>query len=357
MWNFIGNERVVAALGRALETGAAAHAYLFAGPERVGKRTLALQLAQVLNCTGGATGSSDAVTAGAVTYGCVSEPCGSCTPCRRIAAGLHADVQVITVEPSDEGPAHKAISVAQVREVERAVALNPFEGRTRVVIFDPADAMNGEAQNAFLKTLEEPPPHVVFVLVTARHERLLPTIRSRCRRLEFRLLPVTAVEEALRSAGVEAEKARLLARVSRGAIGWALEAAQDPSLLERRREMLRVASSLAGMSIAERMALAERLALDFRRDREGVLAQLSLWQSWWRDVLRAQSGAEDGVANVDMAPELRQDASRYHVREVAAFVRALGATQRHLEENVQPRLALEALLLEAPSVSVAPARA
>jgi len=333
-WDFVGNERVVAALQHALASGTAAHAYLFVGPERMGKATLALKLAQALNCTGD------------------DPPCGACRPCHRIAAGLHADVQTVTVEPSGEGPQHKAIGVGQIREVERAVVLNPFEGRSRVVIFDPADAMTVEAQNAFLKTLEEPPPQVAFVLIATREGRLLPTIRSRCRRVELRLLPLAVVEEALLEVGVEAERAQLLARLSRGRIGWALEMARDPSRLERRREALALARAPATMTIAQRLELAERLAADFRRDREGVLSLLVEWQGWWRDVLLMQAGAQDGAANQDRLAELREDAQRCARAGVLAFVRALLAACRHLEENIQPRLALEVLLLEAPEAAI-----
>ncbi len=348
MWGFTGNEHVVAALSRALAADTVAHAYLFVGPEQVGKGTLALRLAQALNCATALTHSSQVVTAGAATYEAAGEPCGACEPCRRIAAGLHADVQTVVVEPSEEGPQHKAISVGQVREVEHAVALNPFEGRCRVVVIDPADAMNTEAQNAFLKTLEEPPGHVVFVLITARPERLLPTIRSRCQRLDFRSLSVAAVEEALLAAGAEPERAQLLARLSRGRIGWALAMARDPAQMDRRAEALASARALAAMSVDERMGLAERLADDFRRDRELVLSHLGDWLSWWRDVLLVQADAEEGAVNRDLRHELREDARRCRVAEVQAFVRALLAARRHLEENVQPRLALEALLLEAP---------
>ncbi|KKK69311.1 hypothetical protein LCGC14_2935320, partial [marine sediment metagenome] len=166
-WGLVGQDRAVAALTGALAAGRLAHAYMLAGPERVGKHTLALKLAAALNCEGD------------------EPPCGECNPCRRIGGGIHADVQTVTVEEGEDG-AQKGIHVSQIREIERATALKPFEGRSRVVVIDPAEEMNAAAQNAFLKTLEEPPPQVVFVLVTTDESRLLPTIRSRCRRLELR---------------------------------------------------------------------------------------------------------------------------------------------------------------------------
>ncbi len=330
-WGLVGQERAVAALRGALAAGRAAHAYLLVGPERVGKHTLALTLAQALNCEGDET------------------PCDRCEPCRRIATAIHADVQTITVEEAEEeDERRKGIHVSQIREMERVTALKPFEGRSRVVIIDPADEMNASAQNAFLKTLEEPPPQVVFLLVTADESRLLPTIRSRCRRLELRLPSLADVETALLERGVEEEKARLLARLSAGRIGWALEAAADPSLLERRKETLDQAAALASMSVAQRLELAERLAPEFRRRPEALLATLEAWRDWWRDVLIIQGGADDGVANVDRLPDLRRHAACLPPDEVAAFVRAADEARRYLGENAQPRLVMETLLLEAP---------
>ena len=255
------------------------------------------------------------------------------------------------VEEGEEG-SQKGVHVSQIREVERATALKPFEGRSRFVIIDPAEEMNAAAQNAFLKTLEEPPPQVVFALVTADESRLLPTIRSRCRRLELRLPALSEVEAALLARGVEAERARLLARLSRGRIGWALEAAGDTSLLERREELLSQARALAGMSVAQRLELAERLPAEFKRKPEALFAALEAWRDWWRDVLLVQADAEDGVAGVDLLAELREDAVRHDRPGVVAFVRAIGEAGRNLQENAQPRLVLETLLLAAPRAPI-----
>lgn len=335
-WGIIGHERAVAALRRALAQGRLAHAYLFVGPAQVGRRTMALRLAQALNCTG------------------EEPPCLACPPCRRIAAGLHADVQVITVEAVEEGPQHRDISVRQIREVERAVALKPFEGRFRVVIIDPAEWMNREAQNAFLKTLEEPPPQALFALVAAQEGRLLPTIRSRCQRIELGPLPPSLIQAALSERGVEPERARLLARLSGGRIGWALAAAGDEEALRQRREAMSLARALAEMSLADRLDLAERLAREFRNRREAVLDRIEGWRIWWRDVLLLQCGAQEGITNIDLVEDLRQEASQRDRRQVLRFLWALGEARRHLEENVQPQLALEVLLLEAPQVRSSP---
>jgi DNA polymerase-3 subunit delta' len=330
MWGIIGNGRAVAAVARALSGPTPPHAFLFIGPEHVGKAAVAAKLAQAVNCAG------------------AEPPCGECRPCQRIAAGIHADVQTVCVELEESGPQRKAISVDQVREVERAVALNPFEGKSRVVIIDPADEMTVQAQNAFLKTLEEPPPRVVFVLIAEREDRMLETVRSRCRRIDFGLTPMAEVEAELAARNIEPQRARLLARLCGGRPGWALEMAAEAGKLEKRRETLESARELARLSVRDRMALAERLTEDFRKDRERVVALLGEWQGWWRDVMLAQRGAADGIANVDMAAAVREDAERYDAAGVSAFVQALRDARQQLGENVQPRLALDSLLLSAP---------
>ena len=322
----------MAALQRALEGGRRAHAYLLAGPPQVGKATLARELAQALNCEG------------------ADPPCHECTPCRRIAAGIHADVQTVTVEAAGDGTVHKDISIDQVREVGRAVSLRAFEGRCRTIIIDPADAMNEAAQNAFLKTLEEPPPDVVFLLVTARPQLLRATVRSRCQRLDLRPLPVAAATEALVERwGLPQQRAELLARLSRGRLGWAIAASADEEMLRARREALMDIRNLSSRGLAERFTCAGDLAGRFGRQREAVLEVLDLWGQWWRDVLLAAVGCQEAITNVDLADILRAEAARYDPRQVAAFLRALAAARRRLEENVNPRLALEVLLLDLPA--------
>ena len=335
MWGIIGNERAVSAVARALAGSSPPHAFLFAGPGRVGKAAVAAKLAQALNCEG------------------AEPPCGECRPCQRVAGGLHADVQTVTVESEDGGPQHKAISVEQVREIERAVALNPFEGKSRVVIIDPADEMTPAAQNAFLKTLEEPPPHVTFVLIAERDDRLLETVRSRCRRIEFTLTPVAAIGQGLTERSVEPERAQLLARLAGGRPGWALGMAPtETGALEKRGERLEAARKLATSSVRERMALAEKLSEDFKADRERVLPLLAEWLGWWRDVMLVQRGAGHAIANVDLEDAVREDAAACDAAAVSAFVRALTEARRYLGENVQSRIVLDSLLLGAPGRTV-----
>lgn len=330
-WRLIGNERAVRALQAGLAAGRVNHAYVFAGPEGTGRSAAAIRLAMALNCTGAQT------------------PCGECTQCRRVEGGIHADVQTISIENTEV--AKKSISVEQLREVEAAVALAPYEGRTRVVIIDPADLMSDAAQNSFLKTLEEPPPHAVFVLITANDDKLLETIRSRCTRIEFRLVPTADIESALASRGVEPERAKLLARLSGGRPGWAITAARDDKLFEQRAAMLDTARSLPRLTLPERFDMAEKLSDAFKRDRDPVFRQLDEWAGWWRDVLLAQSGAGQSIANVDEPGRIEADAQEYSRADVARFVQAIVQTRTYLADNVQSRVALDALMLAVPQTT------
>ncbi|TET38214.1 MAG: AAA family ATPase, partial [Dehalococcoidia bacterium] len=165
MWQVIGHEKAVALLERSMKGGKLSHAYLFVGPPHVGKMTLAMNLAQALNCRG------------------EERPCGECPQCRRIARGVHADVQVIGLEGRME------IGIDQIREMQHAASLKPFEGRNRVFIIDGADHLSHEAANCLLKTLEEPPPNDQLILLAANERLLLPTVLSRCQKLELGPLP------------------------------------------------------------------------------------------------------------------------------------------------------------------------
>ncbi len=327
----IGNSRALNALASAVSSRSPAQSYIFAGPERVGKAAAALRLAQALNC------AAD------------DPPCLACETCRRIGEAKFADVQTVTIGESTDGPAHKVIAVEQMREVEATIAFAPYEGRKRIVIIDPADEMSDGAQNALLKTLEEPPPHVVFVLVTAHADRLLETVRSRCRRVEFGLVAAAEIEAGLIERGSDAEAAAVLARLAAGRPGWALEAVATPALLARRDEALDAARSLAGLDVADRIDAAAKLSDAFKRDRAAVDETLAQWLGWWRDVVLAQSGAGDAVANLDRRDQIEADAERHDRAQVIDFVAALRETRQHLRANVQSRIALDALMLRVPA--------
>ncbi|HZQ37941.1 MAG TPA: DNA polymerase III subunit [Dehalococcoidia bacterium] len=343
-WGLLGQDAEVAALARAVAAGQPAHAYLIGGPAGAGKGTLARRLAQALNCDAPRSLPPDGVA-----------PCGDCRQCRQIEAGSHPDVTLVTLgglcarSEHDHGKdGSKDIRICQVRALEDRVNRSPFQGRWRVEIVDPADALNAVAADAFLKTLEEPPASVVLVLVTAQDDALPETVRSRLRPVAVRPVPAEQIERFLVARGSEAEDAALLARLSRGCTGWALAAAANPGLLEERARRLDAIAALGEAGLADRFAAAAQLAQRWSKDRAGVLAELDLWLEWWRDVALGAAGAERGILNVDRLARIRERAASVSPAAAARAVQAVRAARGQLEENANARLALEVMLLRMP---------
>ncbi len=236
-----------------------------------------------------------------------------------------------------------------MRRLKRIASRAPFEGRYRVAIIDPADALNVESSNALLKTLEEPVPSLVLILVTSREEALLPTVRSRCRLVPFGTMPPEAVAKALQETWeVPPEDAALLARQSGGRLGWAVTAWEDETFLPAREAVLEDAYRLTAAGRDERFAYANELGHRFSRDRENVLNVLELWQEWWRDVLLAASGRPETVVNASSLDRLALIAGKYSVDDIVSFLTALRKTRAYLMDNVNAQLALEVLLLQLP---------
>jgi DNA polymerase III subunit delta' len=329
----LGQDRAVQALRAALRRGALHHAYLFAGPEGVGKGTTARLLAQAANC---AADDGDA--------------CGDCPSCRKIARGVHPDVIVIERErdmakagrwePKGGRTPSRDIVVDQVRElVDRRLALRRFEGRRRVVLLDPADAMNAQAQNALLKTLEEPPPDTTLVLVSSSADALLPTVRSRCLRLPFAPLPDDLVAARLAAAGHPPEGVRLATTLAAGSLGKAL--ALDADAMAERRRAVEEAAALVADDARPWIAFAARHGS--KRERAREVCDLLL--VWLRDVLvRATAGEGAPLALADLedataaAARMGPEAA---LRRIEAVRRAIAA----LRHNSAGPLALEHMLV------------
>lgn len=342
MLHLHGHAGVVRYLQRCLDTGRLHHAYLIVGPAHVGKTTLALQLAQAVNCT-----APDAA----------SRPCGVCRPCQRIIAGQHVDVRTIAVDTSGgedgRGP-RTVIGIDAVHDVLSAAQLRPFEGGSRVFIMQEPEQMSSDAANALLKLLEEPPPGVLFLLLTKDAGAVLPTVRSRCAMLELTPLPQMEVVRVLcEELGLEPVQADALARLSRGCIGWAMEAARDTApvaALQQRIE--RVVNAVEG-GLDVRFAYADDLARRFGRDRQTAREDLYLWLRWLRDVLLVQQGRADAVTHLSWRDTLGRHAAALSPVQVSVWAHGVEEALDALERNANARLALEVLMLEAPTVAPA----
>lgn len=315
-----GHARLLDLIGRAAVRGTLPPSLIFAGPDGVGKRLAAVALAQLLNCP-------SPVDAGG------EDACGQCPACRRIARGIYADV--LTIEPGDTG----SIKIDQVREAIERAAYRPFEGRRRVVIVDDADAMVAEAQNALLKTLEEPPPASTFVLVTSRPDLLLPTVRSRCQRLRFgRLAPADVAAVLVRSHGYAPADAHAAAAISDGSIGRALEEGSE-EFVEARDAAARLLQTVAGSSDVRRRLDGAKALGAGASDRDDLARRLQALSSMLRDLgVLITRADERRLANADLTQLLRGllrsfDGDRA-LRAFSAVDRALAA----LDRNASPKI-------------------
>ncbi len=323
MWRTIGHDWAVGLLQREIEANHVAHAYLMTGPANIGKTSLAKELAAALNCTGD------------------SPPCGSCGGCKKTARGIHPDL--IIVEPADG-----RIKIDQIRALQHELALSPFEGQWKVCIITEFQTATVEAANALLKTLEEPAPKVVIVLTATDASSLLPTIVSRCRVLPLRGVAAQQIERALVDRYHEREDvARLLAGLAAGCIGWAIRAAEDPSVLARRRRDIDGLLALSREGRSERIRAAEELS-----KREDLAAVLRLWQTWWRDIMFVCCGCEELIVNLDYLDALRRQGRDCDVAQATAALRGGESALQQLEQNVNARLCLEVLLLSWGQLSV-----
>ena len=344
-----GPDRLLTLLSRAIARQTLPPALLLAGPPGIGKRRTALAVAEALNCL------SPSTSLGAGPSGDFEiDACGKCDACRHIARNVHPDV--ITIEPGDMG----SIKIEQVRDVIDRAQYRPFEGRRRAVIVDEADAMAPPAQNALLKTLEEPPSASVFMLVSSAPDALLATVRSRCPRLRF--APLTAAEVAgilMRDHEYTEAEARAAAADADGSVGRALDARSVD--LAGAREMAqrllehaaRVADPVRRLDAAKDLAWkkgtsASRSGSGQATERDQLAVCLRVLASLLRDLgILAEHANPSTLANPDLQPQLQRLTTTFDsersMRAFGAVDQALGA----LERNASPKVVADWLFFAA----------
>jgi DNA polymerase-3 subunit delta' len=332
--DILGHARPREILAKILASGRVPHAFLFHGAEGLGKRAVAMRLAASLLCEAPRPETHEA--------------CGACSACRKVDHGSHTDLLVVTrlaKEGSDEDEGESElrsiIAIGQIREMARHAAYAPREGPRRVFVIDPADRMTLEAQNALLKTLEEPPGRAVIVLVAARPHALLGTVRSRCFQIGFGAMPPVALAQALARRGIDPEEARRRSALSDGRPGRALTL--DVEGLGSRRDavldmMVRLAASPRGA--IELGANAVALAGE---DEDGLLEGIELVAALARDAARLASGRPE-ILHADAAPRLADLARAVGSGRAAELVALAERLRGDLRVNANRTLVAETLL-------------
>jgi DNA polymerase-3 subunit delta' len=327
-WGLLGHEWAVDMLKQHILHDSLRHAYLISGPAGVGRRTLALRLAQALNCLNPTT---------------PTEPCRECRTCLQIQSMQHPDLALVQSEK--EGG---ILVVEKVRAVRQSLVLKPFQAKYRVALFLRFQEANASAANALLKTLEEAPAHAILLLTTETGEQLLPTIVSRCEVIRLRPVPVERLEAALKERGAEAQAAKLVAHLSGGRPGAAFKMLADPTMLTFRNKRLDDLNMLLPASRVAKFEYAEKLTNRKKEVQERFRDTLLIWLSFWRDVLVCAMGSSSPLMNVDRSEEIETLAKRLGIPGARRLVNGIESAIERLEMNVNPRLLTEVTLLDWP---------
>ena len=339
--DLVGQEHISRTLSRAVTSGQTSHAYLFTGPRGTGKTSTAKILARALNCAEGPT----------------LTPCGVCDSCRSISDGSSMDVFEIDAA-SNRG-------IDEIRDLRESVKFAPTEGHYKIYIIDEVHMLTTEAFNALLKTLEEPPERVIFILATTEPHKVPATIQSRCQRYDFHRITVTEIRDRLlyvcKESDIAAEEDALdiIAAQADGGMRDALSIldqcmalAEGTLTAERVQEALglvgrawirRMAGEIAARDAAALIAQLSEL-LQSGRELKQVLAELA---QYFRQLMIAGVGGAVSAAELCAgdAEELRMDAAQFTQEEIMAILRRLNETMQELRTSPQPRIAVETLLI------------
>ena len=355
-WTTFGHPGATRFLSRSNEVDRLSHAYLITGPDKVGKRTLALDIAAMVNTEQVVDMFGEAPNI----------DLQASHQAERIRRGIHSDVRVIDPDTpleddkrkstSDEGDGsdsrRQTISIRHVREILIGEsALTPFEGNKKVFIIDGAHRMVEAGFNAMLKVLEEPSNETVIILTAPTAESLPETIVSRCQRIELRPVDSEIIEsELVQRFEADESKARSLSRLARGCPGWAIDALNDSTIVDGHNQaVLRFAEIITG-NIEERFRYARQTGGQFWRDRDAVLTEMSRWLEWWRDVAMLRHKLDDQVINVEWSDLLGEIAAQLKEQQIAAAVASVQDALTALEKNAVPQITFEVLMLDLPWV-------
>ncbi len=328
-------DRPARLLAAAVQSGNFPNAYLFTGPEGVGKKTAGRIFAMLCNCLERKPGDQAKPGRQAPEDGpALPAPCGRCRSCKKILSENHPDIHWIS-------PAGSYIKVDQIRMLCQRLALKPYEAKVRLAIIEKAHTLNPEAGNTLLKILEEPPEKTIFILLAGQSSELLPTIVSRCRHIRFNPVSVQSIQNhLLRNFGIPAADAAVIAKMAGGSLSRAA-AMTEKGWLSHRNWIIQTISGLDRQGLNYHLAFAEALVGDTGR----LQSALEIMKSWYRD-LAVYPYRPEGIINADISDQIAEQSGKISLTRLLILMQAIETTANHIEANANARLAIDQLVIE-----------
>lgn len=317
--DIVGQYNIVRSLKNAIANDRIGHAYLFCGPDGVGKSIAASVFAAALNCRNRGT-----------------DPCGNCPSCIRAKDGNHPDIIHVKVKGS-------SISIDDIRKLQSDIQKKPYEKGVKVFIIHEAEKMTEQAQNALLKTLEEPPGSSVIVMLAQNQYVLLNTIISRCQILKFSRAPEKNIEEYLkRKMGVDETEARQIAAFSEGIVGKAVEILNDDVIKKDRDEIIDIVESLCAKDKIYALSRVDY----FMNKKDRIDYILGIMMSWFRDILIfKECGDTKYLTNLDKAYVISDECSKFSFSNLYNIINSIKKTSQNIDSNANFQLSIETMLL------------
>jgi len=322
-WPILGHSEIKHYLQSCLNHNTLAHAYLFFGPKSVGKYLMAKNLGASVLCL--ATDQK--------------RPCNLCQNCLQLGNNTHPDVDIVRKEEDK-----KDITIDQIRRLQHKLSLKSFLTKYKIAIIDNADNLNEESANALLKTLEEPTPQTLIILIAENKNSLLPTIISRCQQIQFNLLPSFQIENWLLLQGATKKEANIITRLTQGKPGQAVTYLNNKVLLDQRLQKIKQLADIINGTLNDRFHIINTLTDEANSDNSIIADLISEWISFFRDIILNRINSHF-IVNLANQPTIELLSRKFSARQLHVIMAMLLRTKKMLSQSINPRLALENCIL------------
>tara|TARA_Y100000768_G_scaffold64611_1_gene44666 strand:- start:192 stop:1286 length:1095 start_codon:yes stop_codon:yes gene_type:complete len=337
-----GHNKAIDFINKSILMSKTSHAYLITGPDSIGKKTLALDLASILNSKPNKDmfGNQFIIDI------------SSSKERSRILNSNHSDIKIIDIDFSEQAnKSSVVISIDQIRQIIKDVYLKPFEGEKKIYIINQAQNMTESGYNSMLKILEEPPKDAVIILTAPSIKSLPTTIVSRCQLINLNYIQKKDIENfILENFNIDESKSEFISRISKGKIGFAINACNDQTLIDDYFQTILKFAEIISSNIDKRFNYAKDISNLFRKNKNQVYKELSMWLDFWRDLLVLKNGLNDHIINLEWRDVMLKISEDIEIRKILDVIQEFKKSIEYLQQNGSPQLIIEVLMMELPFV-------